>query len=145
MDLSNFAERLSELISENEKNALTISKELNCGNATISHYLQGRHLPAVEMVIKLADYFKCTVDFLLGIKDYNEAETFKPCPPFSERLPKLCKECEISRYKLGKKTGIAESNLRYWAQGKSMPSILNVVKIAETLAVSVDFVLGREL
>ncbi len=144
MDLSNFVERLSELIAEKETNDLSLGKELGFGNSTISHYLTDRHLPSVEHAVKLADYFGCTVDFLLGLKDENEAVNFKPCPPFSERLPILCKECKASRYKISKITGIAESSLRYWAQGKTKPSLLNIVRIADKLEVSVDFVLGRE-
>lgn len=142
--MSNFVERLEELISIKEKNAKTLGEDIGCGNATISHYLNDKHLPTVEMAVKLADYFNCTVDFLLGLKEFNEAQSFKPCPPFSERLPAICKECNISRYKISKLTGIAESGLRYWSQGKTKPSIPNIIKIAEALDVSVDFVLGRE-
>lgn len=142
--MSNFVERLSELIWENEKNAKTLGEELGCGNSTISHYLTDRHLPTVEMAVKLADYFKCSVDFLIGIKDEGENVVCKPCPPFCERLPALCKELKTSRYAIEKKTGISESCLRYWSQGKTTPSLLNIVKIAEKYNVSVDFVLGRE-
>lgn len=144
MSISNFAERLEELIFEKEKNALTLSEDLGCSNSTISDYLKGIHLPTIEMAVQLADYFNCTVDFLLGIEDENKSTTFKSCPPFNERLPVFCKECNTTRYRIGKKTGIAESNLRYWAQGKTKPSILNIVKIAKEFNVSVDFVLGRE-
>ena len=144
MNLSNFSERLSELILERELSALAFSKELGCSDNTILHYLKGTQLPTAEMAVKLADYFNCTVDFLLGITDENKSTKFKPCPPFSERLPVFCKECNTTRYKIQQKTGISESNLRYWAQGKTKPSILGIVRIAEKFDVSIDFVLGRE-
>ena len=145
MNLPNFPERLSELIFERGLNALSFSKEFGCADTTISEYLKGLHLPTAEMAVRLADYFNCTVDFLLGIKDENKATKFKPCPPFSERLAIFCKECNTTRYKIQQKTGISESNLRYWAQGKCKPSILGIVRIAEKYDVSVDFVLGREI
>ena len=145
MNLSNFGERLSELIFERETNASQLSKVLGCSNSTISDYLKGIRMPSAEMAVRLADYFNCTVDFLFGIKDHNEATKFRTCPPFSERLPVFCKECNTTRYKIQQKTGISESNLRYWAQGKKKPSILGIVRIAEKYDVSVDFVLGREI
>lgn len=145
MILSNFPERLSELIFEKELSVLAFSKEFGCSDNTILHYIKGTQSPTAEMAVKLADYFNCTVDFLLGLKDENTATKFKPCPSFSERLPVFCKECNTTRYKIRERTGISESNLRYWAQGKQKPSILGIVRIAKAYDVSVDFVLGREI
>jgi len=143
-NLSNFVERLSELIFDTETNATNLSLELGFANATISHYLTGRYLPAVENVVKLADYFNCTTDYLLGITDENHVCKFKLCPPFGERLLYVCEYYHVSRYQLRKMTGISETVMRYWVKGKTNPSIENVVKIAKTLNCSVDFVLGRE-
>ncbi len=142
--LSNFAERLSELIFDAETNATNLSIELGFANATINHYINGRYLPTVEITVKLADYFHCSTDYLLGIADENHAHIFKPCPPFGERLLYLCEYYHISRYKLRKMTGISETVMRYWVKGKTNFSLENVVKIANALNCSVDFVLGRE-
>ncbi len=144
MNISNFVERLSELIFDDGTNATDLSKELGFANATISHYLTGRYLPTVEYAVRLADYFHCTTDYLLGIADENHALKFKTCPPFGERLLAVCDFYHVSRYKLQKMTGISETVMRYWVQGKTNPSIVNVVKIAEAFHCTVDFVLGRE-
>ncbi len=144
MNLSNFAERLSELIFDAGTNATNLSLELGFANATINHYVTGRYFPTVENTVRLADYFHCTIDYLLGIVDENHAHEFKACPPFGERLLGVCTLYQISRYQLRKMTGISETVMRYWVQGKTNPSIENVVKIAEALNCSVDFILGRE-
>lgn len=144
MNLSNFAERLSELIFDAGTNPTNLSLELGLANATISHYTTGRYLPTVEITIRLADYFHCTTDYLLGIDEENHAREFKTCPPFGKRLLAVCEHFKISRYKLRQLTGISETAMRYWIKGKTNPSIDNVAKIAEKLNCSVDFVLGRE-
>lgn len=144
MNLSNFAERLSELIFEVGITAADLSSKLGLANATVSHYLTGRYLPTVDITVKLANYFKCTTDYLLGIDEENYARDFNECPPFGERLLAVCNYYEISRYKLRQLTGISETVMRYWVNGKTKPSIVNVVKIADALHCSVDFVLGRE-
>lgn len=144
MNLSNFAERLKDLISEAETNPTKLSAELNLANATVSHYTTGRYLPTVEITIRLADYFHVTCDYLLGIDEENRAHEFNVCPPFGERLIAVCKQCKISRYKLRQATGISETAMRYWLSGKTNPTIENVVKIAKALGCTVDFVLGRE-
>ena len=144
MNLSNFAERLKELIFEADLTVTKLSEILGCGNATISHYVTGRYLPTVEMTVKLADYFNCSTDFLLGLADENYNSVYKPCPPFNEQILNLCSYYNITRYKLQKLTGISESVIRYWVQGRTKPTIYNVEKIASKLNCTVDFVLGRE-
>lgn len=144
MNLSNFGERLKELVDDNENTAASLGEKLGVGNSAISHYITGRNIPSLRDLLLLADYFKCTSDYLLGLTDYNGFHAFKTCPPFGERLLILCRETGISRYKLQKLTGIAESTMRYWVQGKTTPSVPNVIAIAEKLGFSVDYVLGRE-
>ena len=129
-DFPDFADRLSELIFESGKNIKQISDELGCGNSTVYHYTTERYLPNLEMTVKLADYFNCSTDYLLGITAESNAEGFNACPPFGKRFTEVLKEKDVSRYLLKTKTGIAESVMRYWAQGKTTPSLVNLVKIA---------------
>ena len=144
LNVSNFSERLADLIFEAGTNATTLNVELGHGNATISRYLTGQCLPTVAAAVQLADYFHCTVDYLLGLVEENNAHTFKPCPPFGQSLAFLCNYYQISRYRLQKMTNIPESVMRYWVQNKTQPSLVSVVRIAEALHCAVDFVLGRE-
>lgn len=142
--MSDFAERLSELVLYSDFTVSQLNQILHCGNSTLNHYLTGRHKPTVDMLVRVADYFNCTTDFLLGLEENSVAQSFNACPPFNERLNILCKEFSVSRYELQKRTKISESVMRYWARGKTKPSVDNLIKIANALECSVDFVLGRE-
>lgn len=42
-----------------------------CHPGTISNYEKGRHLPDAERLIKIADYFSVTTDYLLGRSSSN--------------------------------------------------------------------------
>jgi transcriptional regulator with XRE-family HTH domain len=145
MNMSIFAERLSELLFEKELNAPALAKILGCGQNTINRYLSGNNTPSVNMLLRLADYFQCSSDFLLGLEAENYAHSFNPCPPFRERLPFLCRRFGRTKYALQKGTGIPESAIYNWQRGDSTPSLDNVVKIAEFFDCTVDFVLGREV
>lgn len=142
--MSEFAERLSELVLYSDLNVSQLNELLKCGNSTLNHYLTGRHKPTFDMLVRVADYFNCTTDFLLGLEENSSAQSFKPCPPFNERLNEVCKASNVSRYELQKRTKIAESVMRYWARGKTKPSVDNLIKIANALNCSVDFLIGRE-
>ena len=143
MNLSKFAERLSELIFEHNLTATSLASRIKCGNATIHRYLGGNKMPSVSMLVKLSNYFECTTDFILGMEEENYTTRFNECPPFKERLPILCKHYNISVYRLQKLTKISESTVYDWLSGARKPSVESLICIAEKLDCCVDFVLGR--
>ena len=56
---------------EDYKIALKLNNHAICidtgiTEASMTHYMHGDRLPNAESLIKLADYFGCTVDYLLG-------------------------------------------------------------------------------
>lgn len=143
LNLSVFAERLDDLLFDANISSLALAKELHCGRATIYRYLQGNRIPTVDMVIRLADYFNCTTDFLLGLEEENYPQKFLQCPPFKERLAFLLEYFSITKYKLQKLSNVPESAIYNWQNGVFEPKIDNVIRIAKALDCSVDFVLGR--
>lgn len=143
LNLSIFAERLDDLLFEANISSLALAKELNCGRATIYRYLQGDRIPSVDMVVRLADYFHCTTDFLLGLDEENYPQEFLQCPPFKDRFAFLLEHFNITKYRLQKLSGVPESAIYNWQNGTFEPKIDNVIRIAKALDCPVDFVIGR--
>lgn len=144
MGLEKFPDRVKDLVYENLTRVTDVGEETGLGEANVSRYINGRCLPTLSAAVRLADYFNVTLDYLLGLEDDSEATLFMPCPPFGQRLDEVLKKFNLSRYKLVKLTGIAESNIRYWYQGKIAPTVESAVKIAQALGCTVDFLIGRE-
>lgn len=143
MNLSNFSERLSELMFEAKLNGHTLPPLIGCGENTIYRYLRGTTEPTVDMVILLADFFHCSTDFLLGLESENYSSNFDKCPPFNERFPVLLEQCGITQYRLEKITKISHSTMVYWKNGTKQPTVDSIIRIANKLGKTVDFVLGR--
>lgn len=143
MNLSNFVESLSELISQSNLSVKEFAEQLGCEKATIYRYLRGIKMPSVEMTVKMADFFACSTDYLLGLETDKYPRRFKPCPSFQEQLPILCEKLKTNKYQIQKKTGIAESAIYNWQNGNSSPNIDTIIKIANAFGCSVDFVIGR--
>lgn len=57
---------IKELRQRTNKTQETIAKELNLQKQTYQNYELGKRKPDIEMVIKLADYFKTTTDEVIG-------------------------------------------------------------------------------
>lgn len=68
--MAQFGEILAELRQDRGLTQRDLAK-LFCHPGTISNYEKGRHLPDAERLIKIADYFSVTTDYLLGRSSSN--------------------------------------------------------------------------
>ncbi len=101
-------------------------------------------MPTITTLVKIADYFKCSADYVLGITE-NTNSSFKVCPPFSKQLLYLIEFYKYPSPKSFRKDlNLSKSRFNEWLKGTRVPSLDNIIKISEGLECSVDFVLGRE-
>ena len=62
-----FPKRLKMLIKERKLTQKQIADALGIPASTFSGYVQGYSEPSLDTLIRLADYFKVSADYLLGI------------------------------------------------------------------------------
>ncbi|MBQ9949588.1 MAG: helix-turn-helix transcriptional regulator [Clostridia bacterium] len=58
--------RLKELRKERGLTQLKLAIDLNANQNTISRYESGEREPGIEELIRIADYFDVSVDYLIG-------------------------------------------------------------------------------
>ena len=61
-----FGELLAELRRDRNMTQAELAKELFVTAGTVSNYEKGVHLPDVEKLVAIADFFDVSVDYLLG-------------------------------------------------------------------------------
>ena len=62
---------------------------------------------------------------------------------FSERLKKLRKQVQLTQVEVAEKLGISQPAYASWERGVKKPTQENLVKIAQILNVSVDYLVGN--
>ena len=67
---NNFFERLSELRIENNLSRAQLAEKLNVSVRLISYWETGQRECDFDMLIKLADLFSVSIDYLLGRNEY---------------------------------------------------------------------------
>ncbi len=74
--------RLEQLRLSLNKSKAQVARELNIPYTTYVNYEKGDREPNSEMLITLASYFKCTVDYLIGRSDsvYPTYDNIVPMP-----------------------------------------------------------------
>ena len=63
--------RLKELRKRKKISQLKLAIDLNTNQNTISRYETGEREPSISDLIKIADYFNVTLDYLVGRSDVN--------------------------------------------------------------------------
>lgn len=138
-----FRERFGELLFGSKKTSSELSVELNIHYSIIQKYLRGVILPSLSNTIAIADYFDCSVDYLFGLAA-ECGQSFKKAISFSIALRKILEKNNCTRYRFQKDTGISRQLVDDWYNGKRIPSIDSVIKVAKYFDCTVDYLLGRE-
>jgi len=87
-----FFEKLKFLRAEKEITQQVLSVSLNLPRYLISNWEQGRSEPSMNDLIKLADFFECTVDYLLGREDdFGNVTVNAPAQELTYREKRLLK------------------------------------------------------
>jgi len=144
VNVMKFAEVLLELIEERGLSLRKLEHECGVTSSQLSKYLKG-FMPSVFVAVRLANYFGVTLDFLFGLEDENRwsGELVLDVDGFVSRYEGMLDKFNMSHYKIAKKTSLSESSLRRWRKGH-VPSTEALVIIAETLSISIDYLVCKE-
>lgn len=65
------------------------------------------------------------------------------CTIFTDRFVKILQIRNITPYKIAKDTNISQGLMGEYKQGKKIPTVQNLIKIADYLDCSIDYLVGR--
>ena len=88
-----FKNRLKKCRVDKQLSQTTIADMLNITRQAYNHYETGQRQPTQDTLLKLADYFDCSVDYLLGRTDHAKGYEL------SEKEQTLIDEYKILRDK----------------------------------------------
>lgn len=136
-------DRLTELMTLRNINNKTLAATINVSQATVCRWKKHAKYMSLSQIVKLAEFFRCSLDFLTGRSD--TVIDFQPQdrPPFYDHFRKLLQDKNISRYQINKETTIKSSHFTDWKKG-SDPHIISLIELADYLNVTLDYLVGRE-
>ncbi len=143
--MSNFSENLKELLLEHNLSTRELSRKINSSIGLISTYCLDKYRPTIPNIIKLADYFNCSTDYLLGVVDEDKSKTFNKnvvfdLDVFLKRYNEL--KSDKSDYAVAKALGINNGVIANLKAGH-MPNIDAIISLADLFGTSVDYLIGR--
>lgn len=138
-----FGERLAQLMFEKNLNDKQFSKAVGLSAATVCLWRTGRQNISLSNALKLANFFNCSLDYLVGRSENSAEYKAVDCPPFYSRLIEIMKSRNISRYRIVRETKLSDGNFYSWKKGGD-PFIQSVIDLADYFDCTLDYLAGRE-
>lgn len=141
----NFQIRFKELTDElNLKNKTEIAATLGLTYAVFVKIYNYGILPTVPQLIKIADFFNVSIEYLIGNTDNDYFIKAESGSSFQTRLAQLRVKNGINTvYELSQKIHIHRNNIAQWVKKSYIPSVEDLAIIANLFDVSIDYLLGR--
>ena len=138
-----FKQRFLELISDLDCKKSEIPKLLNIDYNVFSKITEFGIIPKPVVLIRIADYFNISVEYLLGRTNNSYFVKAEAVTTFLERYQALKAEKNLTDYAITQKLHITTSYTTNWKNKKYIPSIINLIQLSEYFKVSIDYLLGR--
>ena len=136
--MSVFAEQLKTLRKINGLTQKELAEKLKIKQNSYSDWENGKSEPNIEMLVRIADYFDVSLDYLLGGKMKNITEEFSLC------LKKIRMKRKLSQKQIAEELKISQQQYSKWEGGIITPNAETLVRLADYFDVSVDYLLGRK-
>ncbi|MDE5654137.1 MAG: transcriptional regulator, partial [Clostridia bacterium] len=142
--LSNFSETLSELMLIHNLRTKQLAEQISIDASSITKYFRESVIPNLPHAISIADFFGCSLDYLFGLTYEFEKKIYLPCPPFSQAFDDILKFHNRTKYRLAKDLKFSNQSTIAWHKGKSIPTMDNLIKIADYFGCTLDELVGRK-
>ncbi len=137
-----FQKRINELVDDANLKRVDLAKLGSIDYRSFSNAIVYGIVPTTSTLIKMANYFKVSMDYILGRTDTNDY--VEPSnTTFQERFENLCKEKGVSHYKVSQDCFFDKSNISRWLSKGYLPTLEILDMITKYFNVSLDYILGR--
>ena len=138
--MNSFQESLNDLLKEKGISRLKLANAIGISSTTINGYFNNDYYPQIEIAIKMAKFFDCSLDYLFGLSNIKKIVN-KNNKSFFENFNFLIKQNNKSIAKTLKELQMSEYNYYRWKSG-DFPKTINIISIAKYFDVSIDYLIG---
>ncbi len=138
--METFSKKLNKLLKDKKISKYKLAKEIGVSNQAICYWCDGINEPKITYLVKIANFFNISTDYLLGQIEYSERR--EKTMLFHERIGEVIKGSEYSQKDIAKILHISESNITNWKKGDNLPSVDILYRLCILLKESADYLLG---
>lgn len=151
MSLPIFSARLLDLMQFNNLSIHKLAADIAVQRKSIINWVEGRNYPRYDALIKLANYFKVSTDYLVGLADnntqYNHVNSYTKVQIHArlvEILNEFLNKNHLTKYAFSRMLNMEQSTVERWFKKGAMPEVSVLIRISEKTNKSLDYLLGWE-
>lgn len=156
--MSPIVQRIFRLMDKFNISAAALSREISLSNGLLTQWKQGKQIPSLEAICKIAKYFNVSIDYLVTGEEYSHHEfegtvlseysasddgTLASGEHLCERIKILCDMTGTTNNELEEAIGIGKNTITTWRKARSLPSCDKILGIANHFDVSTDYLLSN--
>lgn len=139
--------RFKELIEENFDDVkignAEIASKIGVDKTVISNIMNYKIIPSVQSLMKIADYFNVSLEFLLGKTDKSDFIKSDTPSTFGVRIIQLKDERKLKFADITNKCDFSRNSIHVWIKRNNIPSLVYLIELADFFDVTPDYLLGR--
>jgi transcriptional regulator with XRE-family HTH domain len=138
-----YGEMIQSIRKANEMTQQDLADHLGVSQSFITKLERNEREPSVDMLIKLSSSFRVSTDYLLGLITHKNETQF--AYDIMSRVEERRKQLNISKIDFANRIGMKIGEYdRLFFKG-AMPDLGLLLKMAETLNSTTDYLLGRSI
>ncbi|MDR3293037.1 MAG: helix-turn-helix transcriptional regulator [Clostridiales bacterium] len=141
--ISNFSERFNELLFDRKLTPEEFAAAIGVSRTTVYRWKLASDRIFLSNLAACADFFHCTIEFLIGRSGDNRTVEPNPRPKFSLRLRAVMKERGITTYSIRKISRYDGMYFRTWDLGAD-PVLPTLIELSSILDCTIDYLIGRD-
>ena len=138
-----FKKRLNDLIDDLEITKYEFAKLVNVSVPVITRATIYGIIPSLRPLIKIADYFHVSLEYLLGDVEKDNFYQSENPTTFHVRLAELTNEKGTTYAEIAHRMPFTKTYFYEWQKDKTLPSLEYLIALADDFHVSIDYLLGR--
>ena len=137
-----FREVFVDLVEDMDCKVSERAKNIGLNYSTYTSIFDFGKIPKPQILIRISDYFKISIENLLGRSTEISYEETAERSNFNERLTILKEKHSLTDYKIAQKLHIETNYITNWRKNNYTPCFDYLITLTDIFKVTLDYLLG---
>ena len=138
-----FQKKFQAIVEDSDYKRSELVKLIPISQSSLSNALTYGIIPSTKTLVKIADFFNVSINYLLGKTDAEDFFKSSTTNTFLSRFESLCLEKQVTHYRVASDCFFDKSSISKWFSKNFIPELEIIELLCDYFKVTPDYLLGR--